>query len=374
LRKYWFPIALLALIILPIASLYIIDYYNLEGYNHRWDPTTNSFQDWNNSFFNNSFTFDVTWKGRMFYLFFAWFLVMESAFGWQELNKNKTKKRILQCASLACAAIPTVYVLATNFFGLDLSVLGSGIKFGIPAVYSDNTPSDFLHLFWPLSIEYLLFFAFFMAAVMLAYKPRGIKTYAISFSLIGAIGIAYLLDTVFPFGVLKPLQELALPTTATTAALFDLLGYNVMFSFPVRSADSMLPALSVNNGVSSATVTVSWACAGVYSLLLYVLIMLVFFKRTNITAFRKLLYFIIGLIGTFLSAVLRIFAIVLVYLYDGKAAGVTFHNTYGELFGFSWIFAFILMIVLIERFSLVEKTRGSMDKIRFKYKTKKEAT
>jgi thaumarchaeosortase len=373
MKPYWFHITLLLLIVLPIALLYTFDYLNVEGYNHRWDPETNTFQDWSNNFFNSSFTFDVTWKGRMFYLFFAWFLVMEAAFGWQEMNKRKTKNHVLLGASLACAAIPTGYILATNFLGLDLSLLQSGISAGIPAVYSDNTPSDFLHLFWPLSIEYLVFLASFTAAVLLAYKPKGIRTFAVSLTLLGGIGIAYMLDTVFPFGVLKPLQEIALPITATTAALFDLLGYNVMFSFPVNSGGSMLPALMVNNGVTAATVTVSWACAGVYSILLYVLVMLVFFKRTNISSFRKLVYFIVGLIGTFFAAVLRIFAIILVYLYNGKAAGVTFHNTYGELFGFTWIFGFILLIVLIERFSLVERTQSSVAKLGSKFRFVQES-
>jgi thaumarchaeosortase len=371
LKKYWFPIAIIILILLPIMLLYVFDYYNIEGYNHRYDPATNSFQDWRNSFFNSNFTFDVTWKGRMFYLFFAWFFVIESAFGWREMNEKKTKNPVLLGAALACAAVPTIYILATNFFGLDLALLKTGITLGIPAVYSDNTPSDFLHLFWPLSVEYLVFFVFFLSAIMLAYKPKGVKIFAISLALLGGIGVAYLLDTVFPFGVLRPLQELALPTTATAAALFDLLGYNVLMNYPVMTGGSKLPGLVVTDGTLNASVSVSWACAGIYSLLLYVLIMLVFFKRTNITSFRKVLYFFIGLIGTFFSAVLRIFFIVLVYLYNGRAAGITFHNTYGELFGFTWIFSFILIIVCIERFSLVEKTRSAFGKVNRKIKREK---
>lgn len=305
----------------------------------------------------------------MFYLFFAWFLVIESAFGWREINDKKTKNRYLMLASLVFAAIPTVYILATNFFGFDFELLKTGLDFGIPSVYSNNDPSDFLSLYWPLSIEYLVFFSFFTAAIMLAFRPKGLKTFAISLSLLGGIGIAYMMDTIFPFGVLRPLQEIALPTTATTAALFDILGYKVMFNYPVYAGGSSVPGLTVNNGVATASVSVSWACAGIYSLLLYVLIMLVFFKRTNIVPFRKLLYFIIGFFGTFMSAVLRIFSIVLVYLNQGKEAGVTFHNTYGELFGFTWIFVFILLIVCIERFMLVEKTKQGFRKIGLQLKT-----
>ncbi len=362
LKKYWFQITLLVLIALPIVLLCFFDYFNIEGYNYRFNPSTNGFEDWDNKYFSQNFSFDVTWKGRMFYLFFAWFLVIESAFGWQEINDKKPKNRYLLLASLVCAAIPTFYVLATNFFGLDFTILQTGLDLKIPSVYSDNSPSDFLHLYWPLSVEYMVFFIFFMTSIMLAYKPKGLKIFAISFSLLGGIAVAYMLDTIFPFGVLRPLQEIALPTTATTAALFDILGYKVMLNYPVYTGGSALPGLVVNNGVSTASVSVSWACAGIYSLLLYVLIMLVFFKRTNITSFRKLLYFIIGLFGTFISSVLRIFSIVMIYLYYGKDAGITFHNTYGELFGFIWIFAFILLIVCIERFMLVERTREAFRK------------
>ncbi len=362
MKKYWLHIVLTFLIALPIVLLCFFDYYNVEGYNYRYNNSTGSFEDWDNSFLNNTFTFDVTWKGRMFYLIFIWLFIIESAFGWKEITEKKNKNRSLIAASLVCAAIPTVYVLATNFFGLDFQVLKAGQALGIISVDASNAPVDFLHLFWPLSLEYIVFFIFFVAAVMLAYKPSGIKTYAISFALLGGIGVAYMLDTVYPFGVFRPLQELALPITATAAALFDLLGYSVMLSYPAYGGN-LLPQLIVTDGARTANATIAWACSGVYSLLLYVLIMLVFFKKTNISAFRKLLYFVIGLFGTFCSAVLRIYAIIIVGLNYGGQAGTVFHNTYAELFGFTWIFTFILLIVCIERFMLVEKTRNGIRKL-----------
>ncbi len=362
LKKYWFHIVLMALIIFPIALLCILDYGNLEGYNWAVNPQTGSMEQWSNSYLNQSYSFDVTWKGRMFYLFFAWFMVIESAFGWQEINTRTPKTRPLIVAALICASIPTAYVFATNFFGLDLAVLNAGQSIGVPYLNASNQPSDFLELFWPLSVEYLVFFGSFAAALAFAYRPRGLKTFGISLTLLGAIGVAYTLDTVYPFGVFRPLQEIALPTTAATAALFDLLGYKVTLNYPVQVGDSQMPNIIVTSGGQTANLAVSWACAGVYSLLLYVLIILVFFKRSNITSFRKVIYFIIGLFGTFTAIVLRVFAITLVYLQQGREAGMTFHNTYGELFGFTWIFAFIMIIVCVERFSLVERTEEGFKK------------
>ena len=186
------------------------------------------------------------------------------------------------------------------------------------------------------------------------------------------MSVAYMLDTLLPFGVFRPLQELALPVSATAAALFDILGYKVMLSYPVYAGGSMTPGLTVGIGSKVTAVSVSWACSGVYSLLLYLLMMFIFFKRTNFTAFRKLLYFVIGLFGTFFVSVLRIYSIILINLQYGSNAGVTFHNTYGELFGFIWIFAFILLIVCIERFTLVEKTRDGFKKISSRLARKKD--
>jgi len=375
LKKYWFHIALLILIATPILILGVLDYYNLEGYNHRYNRDVSGFQPWNNTFFDQNFTFDLTWKGRMFYSIFVWFMVIESAFGWQSLMDKKPLNRKLIAISLIIAVIPTIYVLAVNFFGLDLTILKTGLNLNIPAVTANGDPSDFLHLQWPLSLEYMVLFSCFLAAITLSYKGKGLKIFGISLVFIGAMSIAYMLDTIFPFGVFKPLQELALPTAATTAALFDILGYGVMLNYPMRSTNSLLPGLVVTNGSQTAGVEIAWACAGVYSLILYVLIILVFFKRTNISGFRKVLYFFIGLFGTFFANVLRIYTIIMVDLQSGQAAMMEFHNTWGELFGFGFIFSFILLIVCIERFQLVERTRNGFYRVASRLsKTKNKST
>ena len=363
MRQYWFHIALIILITLPIVTLAVLDYYNLEGFNYRFNRDINGFEPWNDTFFDQNFSFDVTWKGRMFYSIFAWFVVIESALGWQGIVDKKPKNRALIVASLVCATIPTIYVVATQFFGLDFPVLQAGYNIGIPSVTANNDPSDFLHLQWPLSLEYVVFFVSFLFAILLAYRPRGLKLFGISLTFLGAMTVAYMLDTIYPFGVFRPLQEMALPTAATAAALFDILGYTVMLNYPVHTGNSLLPGLSVGMGDKSTSVSIAWACAGVYSLLLYVLIILVFFRRTNISGFRKVLYFFIGLFGTFFANVLRIYAIIIVRLQSGAEAGMVFHNTWGELFGFGFIFGFILVIVCIERFMLVEKIRGGFQNI-----------
>jgi exosortase/archaeosortase family protein len=337
----------------------------MEGYNYFYNVETNSFESWSNFFFNESFVFELTWKGRMFLLVFLWLLLIESATDWKKLVDEKPKNRYIMLASLICALIPTIYVIATNFLGLDLTILRIGNDvFGIHSVGDIDKPWDFLlNWHWPISCEYIVFAVFFIGAVILAYKTKGLKTLSISLTLLGGMGVAYMFDTIYPFGVFKPLQALALPTAATTAALFDLLGYTVRLVFPVYVAGSYLPHLTVTMGEKTASGTIAWACAGVQSLLLYVVIILVFFKKADMSAFRKLAYFIIGLFGTFFVNVLRIFSIFVISLNYGNEAGTYFHNTYGEMYSVIWILLFILLIGCIQRFMLVERTKHAFQRI-----------
>jgi len=92
-------------------------------------------------------------------------------------------------------------------------------------------------------------------------------------------------------------------------------------------------------------------------------IIFVFFKKAEISAFRKLAYFVIGLFGTFFVNVLRVTSILLIMLGSGKAAGEVFHNTYGEMYSVIWILLFILLIGFIERFMLVERTKHAFHKV-----------
>ena len=364
LRKSWFHIALIICIALPIIMLFVLDYSNMEGYNYRYNGETNAFESWHNTFFNDSFLFELTWKGRMFLLVFLWIILVESVMDWSKFVDEKPKNRYVIIASLICALIPTFYVIATNFFGLDLSILQIGHDvFGILSVRGANEPWDFLHLFWPISCEYIVFAVFFISAVMLAYKTKALKALSISLALLGGIGVAYMFDTIYPFGVFEPLQAFALPTAAVAAALFDLLGYTVRLAFPAYGVEQSLPSLTVTVGGETASVAIAWACAGVQSLLLYVVIILVFFKRADISAFRKLAYFIIGLFGTFFVNVLRVFSIVLIMLNSGSEAGMAFHNTYGEMYSVIWILLFIMLIGCIQRFMLVERTKFAFQRI-----------
>jgi len=352
LKRHYFHGALLICFTIPIMLLIVLDYLNIEAFPE----------------FNQDFIFNYTWKGRMFYLFFIWLLYMESIIDLERIVGKKPKNHWRILVLFLFANIPTIYILSVNFLGVNQSILKFGQYLGLNAIS--------LWFNWPLSFEYLVFTISSVIAIILAYKRNGLATFSISLSLIGGMASAYMTDTIYPFGLYAPLELSALPTAASTAAFFELLGYQASLRFPylykVDSQYARLPYLVVSSSGKSGAALIGWPCAGVHSLLLYVLIILVFFKRSEIPSFRKLVYFIFGLFGTYFVNILRISSYLIIQMNSGEKVARIFHDQYGELYFFAWILLYILLIVCIQRFMLVEKIRYAPNRVRSLFATIKK--
>jgi thaumarchaeosortase len=91
--------------------------------------------------------------------------------------------------------------------------------------------------------------------------------------------------------------------------------------------------------------------------------------------FRKLIYFIIGAVGTYLVNVLRIIAYYFIRINSGLNAAETFHDVYGELLFVVWILLYIMLIVVIQKFRLAEKTLTGIRRLtQFSRKDKQQPT
>lgn len=344
MKKSWFHGSLLACFVAAIVLLVILDYFNLESI----------------ALFNEKgFYFDYTWKGRLFLLFFLWLFVLESSLNWENQSKKdleiKPRSHFKILAIFICAIIPLIYVFSVNFLGLDQTVINLGDM--LRGEYWRTHFGDWQYILraaWPLSFEYLVFTVSFLATILLAYGKDGLKKFGITLAFIAGISVIYLIDTIYPYGVFKPLQLLALPTAACAAVLLDILGYAFTLSFS-PGLDSM-PIIRTRAQGHTASIGIAWPCAGVHSLFLYTLIILLLFKKSNISSFRKLLYFIVGAIGTYLVNVLRIIAYFHIRVNEGLTAAQTFHDVYGELLFIVWILLYILLIICIQKFRLAEKT------------------
>ena len=352
MKKSWLQIAVIVCFIAAIVLLMILDYFNLESF-----PIFNE----------RGFYFDYTWKGRLFILFFMWLLVLEYSLNVGQEPKTDTEKlpksQLKVIATYLCALIPIIYILSVNFLGLDQAVIQLGEAFR--GEYWRANFGDWEHILtaaWPLSFEYFIFTVSFLATILLAYGKSGLKKFGISIGLIAGITAIYLTDTIFPYGVLKPLQLLALPTASCAAMLLDLLG--CVFSMYYSPGASAMPIIRTRDFAGKpVNIGIAWPCAGVHSMFLYTLIMLLLFRKSSMSRFRKLVYFIFGAVGTYFVNVLRIIAYYYIRTETGLSAAETFHDVYGELLFVVWILIYIVLIVVIQKFKLAEKTMQGLKKL-----------
>jgi thaumarchaeosortase len=285
-------------------------------------------------------SFNYTWKGRTLYLFFLWLLFLEFILDWEKLTQKNLaslkKSRIVVMGIMA--SIPIIYVISVNFLGLDQTLTEMGKQILTFWHFSlDNLGG------WPLSLEYLVFTIFFTVTIWLAYEVDGLKQFSISLCLLGAIGTIYMIDTFYPYGAFTPFQAFVPFTASSAAQVLNLMGYKTVF-LPYQVQGT--PVLYVSGSSGSVGFGIGWPCAGVQSLFIYTCVILLFLKKSAIPMIQKIIYFIIGAIGTYIVNILRIVSIYVIAINQGSSAAQVFHDYYGELYSITWIIAYLIIIIL----------------------------
>lgn len=276
-------------------------------------------------------SFEATWKGRTYYIFFLWILSLEMILNWEKLRpKNSRLRTMRNIIFIVSLVLPTAYVFVANYTSLNAMII-------------DVSPKHYGDPFWaklmPLSVEYLVFAALFAFIILTEYGIRGLNDFSISLCLIAAIGSIYVIDNLYPYGQFTPFQ-IFVPTTASLASsILNLMGYRTQLflgeSMPLLKATSP-------SGVSWAA-SIGWPCSGVESLLIYTLIIILFLKRINMSWVKKAAFFAVGAVITYFINALRIVTIFTIALNNGDWS--RFHDYYGQLYSITWIVSYPLIIL-----------------------------
>jgi thaumarchaeosortase len=153
--------------------------------------------------------------------------------------------------------------------------------------------------------------------------------------------IFYMLDAFFPYGSLGPLQFWANFIVAGVALLANLFGLPI-YGFTNH--------LTINGLHGYYNLVVYWPSVGVQSILIYSVVMIVIAAKLQAPLLRKFIYGAVGIVGTILLNVVRIFTISYygyVYATSGQQLDA-FHNSIGEVLFPIWIVVFLVLILEIE--------------------------
>lgn len=292
-------------------------------------------------------SFEQTYQGRTFHLFFLWLVCLEMILDWERLTlKLKRWVSLRTLLLIVTLSLPTTYVIVANYYGLNTMIADAAR----PIIPAEDRLRDQHAGLVALSTEYIVFALLFCLIIVLQYGAKRLMDFSLSAFFAGVIGILFTVDNLAPYGRIAPLQAIV-PATATLAErVLNMLGYATSYAMVSDPVYGTMPLLMVRD-YPWARFSIAWPCSGVESLLIYCVTVLLFLKRTAIPLWHKAVYFIVGAVVTYLINILRIVTLFMIAIQKGPTFTVLdydfqrFHNYYGMLYSMTWIIAYPLLIM-----------------------------
>ncbi|MDH5658611.1 MAG: thaumarchaeosortase [Nitrosopumilus sp.] len=285
-----------------------------------------------------AFPDSVAWswnEGRGGYFFALVFIIAELV----GLKTIISKKRLLSVIPLT--ALTIIYLVSLEF-GLRVHIIESAKLFDVQLIYS-----------WTWMWDFIVMAIFVVVALSIFFGKRWIRIAPAGPIFLVGTGIILSLDAFFPYDTLGPLQYIVPYFIQTNVWLITALDLgtavgrdNVMF-------------LRGDHG--SMALQVFWPSAGVHSIIIFSLVIGAFMLKLNISRNRKIIYFVLGIIGTITVNLIRIFSLswYALKVTTDPVAWEEYHKIAGEIMFLPWLFAFIFIVMIIEskRLSRLEKNQ-----------------
>ena len=283
-------------------------------------------------------SFSMSWnQGRGGFLFGLAFIVAEII----GIKFIVSKRRLIFGIPLAVATI--IYFVLLDF-GLHDYIINAAPAFNVQLIYS-----------WEWFWDFLVITIFAISASILMFGKKWIRIVIAGPVFLGGSAIILSLDAFFPYDTLGPLQYFVPHLVQTNVWIINA------FDLGVATARDNLMFLQGDHGPFA--LQVFWPSAGVHSVVIYSLVMMAFLLKMNIKQNRKFMYFGLGILGTIIINLIRIFSLS-VFALKVSTNPVEFeeyHSVAGEIMFLPWLFAFLLVVTVIET-KRMKKKEASLQK------------
>ena len=283
-------------------------------------------------------SFSMSWnQGRGGFLFGLAFIVAEI----MGIRFIVSKRRLIFGIPLAVATI--IYFVLLDF-GLHDYIINAAPAFNVQLIYS-----------WEWFWDFLVITIFAISASILMFGKKWIRIVIAGPVFLGGSAIILSLDAFFPYDTLGPLQYFVPHLVQTNVWIINA------FDLGVATARDNLMFLQGDHGPFA--LQVFWPSAGVHSVVIYSLVMMAFLLKMNIKQNRKFMYFGLGILGTIIINLIRIFSLS-VFALKVSTNPVEFeeyHSVAGEIMFLPWLFAFLLVVTVIET-KRMKKKEASLQK------------
>ena len=235
------------------------------------------------------------------------------------------------------AVITIIYFVALNF-GLHDYILDAAPAFNVQLIYS-----------WEWFWDFVVITIFVTVSAAILFRRKWIRILPAGPIFLGGSAIILSLDAFFPYDTLGPLQYFVPYLVQTNVWIINV------FDLGMATARDNLMFLQGEHGPFA--LQVFWPSAGVHSVIIYSLVMMAFLLKMNIQRKRKALYFGLGIVGTIIINLIRIFSLSLFALKvsTNPVEFEEYHSVAGEIMFLPWLFVFLLVVTFIESRRLKKK-------------------
>ena len=270
-------------------------------------------------------TFSLSWnQGRGGFLFALAFIVAELV----GLRLSVSKRRLVAVVPLTIAVI--VYITSLEY-GLRDIIVNAAENYGVQLIYSWTWMWDFVIM----AIYTIAVLAIFFGRRWIRIAPAGPIFLAGSATILS-------LDAFFPYDTLGPLQYVVPYLVQTNVWVITVLDLGT-----ATARDNLM---FLRGDFGPMVLQVFWPSAGVHSVIIYSLVMMAFLLKMRIPQKRKIIYFVLGILGTIFVNMIRIFSLSVYALKvtTDSAKWEEFHSVAGEIMFLPWLFIFLFVVMYIE--------------------------
>ncbi len=270
-------------------------------------------------------SFSLSWnQGRGGFLFALAFLGAELV----GLRLAPSMRRVLFTVPLAIGVMAYLAIMES---GMQDVLAASAEEYGVQLVYS-----------WIWMWDFLVMTSFLVAVFVIYFGKKWVRVAPAAPMFLGGSAIILSLDAFFPYDTLGPLQYIVPYLVQANVWLIGLLD--------LGTATARDNVMFLRGDHGPMVLQVFWPSAGVHSIIIYSLVMGAFLLKMNIIRHRKIMYFCLGILGTIIVNMIRIFSL------SWYALKVTadpqrweeFHSVAGEIMFLPWLFAFLFVVMWIE--------------------------
>ena len=274
-----------------------------------------------------AFPDSIAWswnEGRGGYFFALVFIVAELV----GLKIVISRKRLISVVPLAVATI--VYLISLEY-GLREFIIESATAYDVQLIYS-----------WTWMWDFVVMAIFVVAALSIFFGKRWIRISPAGPIFLTGTAIILSLDAFFPYDTLGPLQYIVPYFVQANVWVITLLD--------LGTAVARDNVMFLRGDHGSMALQVFWPSAGVHSIIIFSLVIGAFMLKMNIPRKRKAVYFVLGIIGTIIVNLIRIFSLswYALKVTTDPVAWEEYHKIAGEIMFLPWLFAFIFVVILIE--------------------------